>query len=520
MFGRDARRGATLIAAIAAALIAPPAATAQVPSSVAETFESVVSEPRYANSTWGWDVVDVATGESLYGRNANLGFVPGSIIKDYTAATVLDALGQDHRFRTPVHALGRVSDGVLRGDLALVGAGDFSFGLRNRPDDTLAFTDFDHNEAGIVPGVELVRGNPLAGVRELARAVRASGIRTVSGDVAVDNRLFRPFGGWPDGSIDSIWINENLIDIEVSPSSPGKRARVDWRPHTSAYRVVSRVETARAGGATELSVEAGDGGVVEVHGRIADDSGREFLKFQIPDAASFARTAFVEALERAGIEVKAPAVTANPTRLLPSRGDYPRGSRVAQFVSPPLSEYVKVVLKVSYNRGAGLFGCLVAVEAGSRDCSRAAGEMMDTITPLGVSPRSTYLFDPAGSVDEARTTPRDMTAFHRGVLGEPYGSALRAGLPVLGRDGSLATTLTESPAAGHVFAKTGTRGVTTPDDRILLLGQTLVGYISAESGRQLAFALMVNDVPLEGFEDILAIFNDQGTMAAALQQAY
>ncbi len=509
-----AAAGLGIVGAIASA---QPAAAA-VPASVTETFESITSDPRYANSTWGWDVVDVATGETVYQRNANLQFVPGSIIKDYTGASALDALGSDHRFRTPVHKRGRVRNGVLDGDLVLVGSGDFSFGLRNRPDDTLAYTDFDHNEAGTLPFAELVQGDPLAGVRQLARDVKQSGIRKVGGDVVIDNRLFSPFDGWPDGRIDSIWVNENLIDIKVFPTSQGERARVGWRPHTGAYRVVSKVTTKRPGAATELTVEDAGGGVIEVHGQIAADAGRQLQKFVIPDPARFARTAFVEALEDAGVRVDASSLGANRKRLLPERGDYPRGTQLAEFVSPPLSEYVKVVLKVSYNRGAQLLGCLVVVENGGRDCTDAAGRIMATVTPLGVSPASTFLFDPAGSVDDARTTPRDMSEFHRQVASRPYGPALEAGLPVLGRDGSLATTLPDSPAAGHVFAKTGTRATTTPDGRTLLLAQTLVGYISTESGRKLSYALMMNNLPLAQFGDVLDVFHDQGSMSAALQQ--
>ena len=185
------RWAATLTVSVTAGvLLAAQPAPAEVPASVTAAFDAVTGQARYANSTWGWDVVDMATGESLYRRNANEQFVPGSIIKDYAAAAVLQALGPDYRFRTPVHALGRVRRGVLRGDLALVGTGDFSFGLRNRPDDTLAFTDFDHNEAGTLPFAQQLEGvDPLAGVRQLARAVRRSGIRRVSGDVIVDNRL-------------------------------------------------------------------------------------------------------------------------------------------------------------------------------------------------------------------------------------------------------------------------------------------------------------------------------------------
>ena len=289
--------------------------------------------------------------------------------------------------------------------------GDFSFGLRNRPDDTLAYTDFDHNEAGTLPFAELVDGDPLAGVRQLAREVKQSGVRRVGGDVVVDNRLFSPYKDWPDGRIDSIWLNENLIDIEVFPTSEGKPARVEWRPHTGAYRVEGKVSTGRPGAENHLEVTDSGGGVVTVTGQIAADAGRQLEKFVIPNPARFARTAFIEALERAGVRVDASSQGANPKQLLPERGGYPSGKRLAEFVSPPLSEYVKVVLKVSYNRGAQLLGCLVVVENGGRNCKYAAGRTMATVAPLGVSRASTFLFDPAGSVDDARTTPHDMSEF-------------------------------------------------------------------------------------------------------------
>jgi PBP4 family serine-type D-alanyl-D-alanine carboxypeptidase len=517
MWGRDGIRVWILAVAFGAVLFAAQPADAAPPPSVTNTFDSIVSKPLYAHSTWGWSVRDTATGETLYESNPQLQFVPGSIIKSYVAAAVLQAYGSDHRFHTPVHRLGRVQDGVLEGDLALIGSGDFSFGLRNRRNDTLAYTDFDHNEAGVIPGVEWVKGDPLDGVQDLARQVRDAGIRRVTGDVIVDNRLFHPFTDWPDGRIDSIWVNENLIDIKVHPTSPGDEAKVEWRPHTAAFRVVNHVKTVPADEQSKINVDR-DGSVVKVNGQIAADSGAELDKFRIPDPASFARTAFVQALRHAGVEVDAPTVEDNRQGQLPEEGKYPDGSRVADFVSPPLSQYVKVVLKVSYNRGADLFGCLTAVAAGSRNCDDAAGLMRDTITPLGVSPKSTFLFDGAGSVDDAKTTPADMSAFYLNVAKQPYGGAIFAGLPVMGVNGSLATTLVDSPAAGHVFAKTGTRGTITPYEQTLLAAQNLVGYIDTVSGRRLAYSVMVNNVPLQQFTDVLTVFSDQGAMSAALQQ--
>jgi D-alanyl-D-alanine carboxypeptidase/D-alanyl-D-alanine-endopeptidase (penicillin-binding protein 4) len=91
----------------------------------------------------------------------------------------------------------------------------------------------------------------------------------------------------------------------------------------------------------------------------------------------------------------------------------------------------------------------------------------------------------------------------------------RAALPVLGVDGSLATTGSDLPARGHVFAKTGT---TVADGA--LKAQNLAGYIDAISGRQLAFALYVNDAgPIQSISDITEVFDDEAAITNAIYES-
>jgi D-alanyl-D-alanine carboxypeptidase/D-alanyl-D-alanine-endopeptidase (penicillin-binding protein 4) len=85
------RTGTLAIAVAIGLLIATQPAGAAVPASVSDTFDSILSKPLYAHSTWGWSVRDAATGETLYEHNSQLQFVPGSIIKSYSSAAVLDA---------------------------------------------------------------------------------------------------------------------------------------------------------------------------------------------------------------------------------------------------------------------------------------------------------------------------------------------------------------------------------------------------------------------------------------------
>ncbi|MBV9326247.1 MAG: hypothetical protein JO352_20990 [Chloroflexi bacterium] len=61
-----------------------------------------------------------------------------------------------------------------------------------------------------------------------------------------------------------------------------------------------------------------------------------------------------EALQRAGVKVRAPVVARKPTELLPSPDSDSAERRVAQFVSAPYAQYARLILKVSLNLGANL----------------------------------------------------------------------------------------------------------------------------------------------------------------------
>src|SRR5256886_13768102 len=70
-------------------------------------------------------------------------------------------------------------------------------------------------------------------------------------------------------------------------------------------------------------------------------------------------------------------------------------------------------------------------------------------------------------------------------------------LPILGKDGTLAKIQTNSPGAGHVFAKTGTFGSKDKLNGMMMLnGKGLAGYVITKDGKKLAFAAYVNHVSL------------------------
>ena len=530
------RLGARLIAVagIVFALVASTAnavgplspSTTPVPPSVAAVIARVEAKARYAHSTWGLLVADATTGQMLASQNAEQLFTPGSTLKLYSAAAVLHDYGAGYRFRTPVFRTGSVRHGVLSGNLVLVASGDFSFGLRDRPNGTQAYNSapqLDHADANGDPGPTLVpHSNPLAGVEQLARQVRAAGIRRVNGNVVIDDRLFNTYSGWPDGVMSPVGINENFLDVTATPTRSGQAARISYRPRTAAWHVRSTLKTAARGSAPSWQVTQTGPSEVTVSGTVPAGAGPLLQVFFIPNPAAFARTAFIEALRRAGVSVAARSVGPNPRNLLPRSRSYPASRRVALRVSAPLSQVVKVILKVSANRGADLLVCLVAVRHGQRNCLAGLEYLQTNAARLGSPPDTTFAFDGAGSDDRDRINPIAITTFLRRALLQPYGSALRAALPVVGVNGTLATLGRGTPSVGMIQAKPGNRVAFANPTLGIAGASNLVGYIDAKSGRTLVFANLIGNIPLSAppFPEVFSIFGDQQLINGAFQQAY
>ncbi len=253
-------------------------------------------------------------------------------------------------------------------------------------------------------------------------------------------------------------------------------------------------------------------------GQIAARSGPTLRVWEVDHPSDFARTAFIEALQRAGVTVSAPATGPNPVALLPLKGSYKPADRIGQHVSAKLSQYAKLILKVSYNRGADLMTCLAAAKLRSTNCLNGLDAEVKTATGLGVPATSMFVFDGAGSNDQGRTTPAALATLLRRVAKTSYGNTLFHALPILGRDGTLANVETKSPAAGHIQMKTGNRVVGTSDKHLIVLGNSLAGYAQTKHRRRVVFMIAVGNVPIPSIQAFLKVTSDQARMAVAIQQ--
>lgn len=514
------RAGACALALAAAVTLGAAGPAAGSPDDLSPDIRAIMAKPAYQHAQWGLLEIDESTGEVIHSQFPDQFFIPGSTAKVVSVSGTWHTLGTDHRFTTPVQAVGTRDGSVLDGNLVLVGQGDLTMGGRTAPDGSVSFTPIDHTYANDVPGATLTPENPLAGINGIADQIRRTGITEVRGDVAVDTRLFTSFEGL-DPTPTPLIVNDNVIDLLTTPTSPGQAARLDWRPQVAPYQVESTVRTVAAGGPTELAVSASpDGTRITLSGTIAADAPPTLRISPVQDPAAFGRTALIEALARAGVTVTAPPTGPNPTDLVPP--SYDGTQRVAAYVSPVYAEYARLILKVSHNLGANLGICLMAVAVGSHQCEDGFGPLNAFLRQAGIDPTQVQLLDGRGGNPVDRVTPRVENEILHYWQGTPDADRFREALPVLGVDGSLAFVCEgcpDCPGRGRVWAKPGTvAGFDAVNQRLAVGAQTMSGYLDAGHGRLHTVYLAVNGASAADIEGVVELIQDQSRILGLLQQ--
>jgi D-alanyl-D-alanine carboxypeptidase/D-alanyl-D-alanine-endopeptidase (penicillin-binding protein 4) len=490
-------------------------------------IRQITTRPVFKHSTVGVEVYDLTTKQVLVAMSGDKLFTSGSTTKVVTEGTALALLGADFRFHTCVYTTGSISpDGTLEGDVVLVASGDPNLSGRVEDDGTLDFTSFDHSYAGVLPG-KSVTGDPLQVLKQLAIAVYRSGVLRIHGKVMVDASLFPSDQMEPatHTTISPVVLNDNVIDVIArSSASAGDPVSIEISPELPYLKVISRVTTGDPESKPELRftsdiAEADGSHTVVLEGSVPAGRQKAQAAYKVKDPVLYATEGFREALRWAHIELDEP--TAEDTQSAASQADPKDRRMLAEHISPPFKEEVRLTLKVSQNLHAATTPYLVGaiVGHGSADAFAKGLELEKRfLTDAGLDAESVSQLDGEGGVGSA-FSPDFMVRYLAYISRQPYGQWFINSLPVLGRDGTLSEMLTDSPAAGHVHAKTGSYVVYNALDRgVMLLGKGLVGYVDAKSGHRLVFAAYVNLVPLHNMAEVAGVGEMLAEIASEIYQ--
>jgi D-alanyl-D-alanine carboxypeptidase/D-alanyl-D-alanine-endopeptidase (penicillin-binding protein 4) len=468
------------------------AARTNLPAGIA----AVVRTPAYAHSEFGIAVYDLDAHREIYNYNAGRYFLAASTTKLLTEGTTLSLLGPNYRFRTNVYRAGVLdTDGTLHGDLILLASGDPNLSGRMRPDGTLAFENEDHSyDSG--PDTKAVPGDPLAVLRDFAQQIAKYGIKRVTGRVIVDDTLYA--GGFPESGtgamVSPIMVNDNIVDVTVRPGEkPGDPVTFSVSPQTSYAKFVNRATTGAKGTDRRIFIQDGDSDgsgleTVTIKGSLPVGSPPILYAYDVPSPRRFAEIALDDELQRAGVDVQQSALDQRPDHANLAKY-YTADNVVATHLSAPLSQDVKVTLKVSDNLHADTMPYLWA----QGDLRHAFALERAFLARGGLNADEVVQNDGLGG--DAFIQPQFMVRYLAYLRTQPFFKTLHSSLPVLGVDGTLYNIEVHSPAAGKVFAKTGTWGSGDAlNHRGMITAKGLAGYMTTRSGRHVAFCFYLNNL--------------------------
>jgi D-alanyl-D-alanine carboxypeptidase/D-alanyl-D-alanine-endopeptidase (penicillin-binding protein 4) len=470
-------------AALAAVAFAVAAATVGISASIpnleignalVSDLDAIFNDPLLARALVGVRVDSLATGRTLYARDAGRLVMPASNMKLLTLALAAERLGWNFRYETRLEAGGPIRDGVLDGDLVVVGSGDPSIMSR----------DFA----------------PAAQFDEWASALREAGIRRVTGRIVGDDRAFGgdPLGaGWAWDYLDADYAagsgalnyNENVAVIRVWPGdAAGERARVDVTPPGHGFDVENDVQTTAAGSQASVTVSHAIGSPkLVIRGRIAAGGNVIIRATPVENPTRF----FVEALRLTrlsrGVSVAGGAWdrddVADPPkddgrRVLATRQSQPLSNLAGYFVKVSQNFYAEALLK-TVGRVAGGTG---APRPGTVAAARQAAR--ETFSAWGI-PNDAYVMNDGSGLSRYDYVTADTMATLLAHVwkDERLRGPFVAALPIAARDGTLSSRMRGTTLDSHVQAKTGT----------ISNVRALSGFLETKTGEKLVFSMIANN---------------------------
>ncbi|CAL9473406.1 D-alanyl-D-alanine carboxypeptidase [Nocardiopsis dassonvillei] len=429
-------------------------------------LDAILSDPSVADA--GVVVLDPATGEELYSRDADTPFVPASNMKLFTAAAALEVLGADRTFTTEAVVPAGYGRPRAVEDVYLVGGGD----------PTLTAADLD----------------------AMAAEVAASGVRVVKGDVVADDTRFDDErlvdDWWPEdepyaysAQISALTVahgerfDTGVTEVTVTAAARGEAPAVDLGVAEGYMELDNRAVTGAPGSGNTLSVDRPVGtNTIVVSGSLPEGAAPVAVLRTVDEPAALAGHMFEQALEEHGVTVRGGSEQGAVPEDLATRV-------VADHTSAELAEILVPFMKFSNNGHAEMLVKSIGLEtAGEGTWAAGRAGVAEAVAGLGVDTGGVVFHDGSGLSRTDRLTASAVTGLLTAARGADWYPVWSASLPVAGIadpfvGGTLRARMAGTAAQGVVTAKTGTMSGVSG----------LSGYVpGTDGGDGLVFSILNN----------------------------
>jgi D-alanyl-D-alanine carboxypeptidase/D-alanyl-D-alanine-endopeptidase (penicillin-binding protein 4) len=438
-----------------------------------EDISSILGRKVLRKASVSIAVADAQTGELIVARAVDEPRAPASNLKLLTSAAALQGLGADHHFETRLLARERPLDGVLAGDLVLVGSGDPCLRL-----DALDYLDLS-DPAG-----------------RLADLLVDGGLRDVQGALVLDDGLFDREWVHPDweradldrdyaAPVSALSLYGNCLTLVTDGRGSGSRPPLTLDPPVPGYTLDNRLRWGAA--KSKVTIHVGrpdDAGRLTVQGEIPrGTSPIEPVHVPVRDAPLLFGRALQGALAARGVKVRE-----GLARDAGAGATLEGAIELANFRTH-IDTALLLCNKESDNSVADHLLKALGAEVVDEGSFAGGGRAIERFLAqeVGTKTGGLHVADGSGLAPSNRVTARmlvdTLVAMNRSA--PPVRDVFLRSLAVAGEDGSLNARLEDAPYAGAVRAKSG----------FIRHVSALSGYLVARSGRVLAFSILFNDTP-------------------------
>jgi len=417
-----------------------------------------------ANASIGITVSDNRTNEKLIESKPQLSLVPASILKTITTATALEVFGPDFRFQTTLSYSGTVRNDTLFGDLKIMGGGDPTLGSKYFPD-----------------------SNPF--LEEWVKALQANHVKVITGNLILDATIYEPqmipntwiwedIGNYYGAGASGISIYDNLYEIHLKSESEADQP-------TQIIRIVPEIPNLELTNEVLSSDLNSDQAYVfgspeenrrVIRGTIPKNRSDFVVKASVPNPAAILASDFRKKLSGSGILVSG-ATKYEKGRTEPS-------IQLSVIQSPPLRDIIKVTNHESVNLFAEHFLKHLAFQKSGLGTTKDGCKFVVQFwEDKGLDMSGFFMNDGSGlSRFNAITASQIVSVLNYMRTKSAYSEDFYQSLPAAG-DGTLSKFSQQEFPNECLRAKSGS----------MTRVRSYAGYLTTISGRQLSFAIMLNN---------------------------
>ena len=400
------------------------------------------TDPNFQNAIIGILAVD-ENGNTIAEWNSNLPMLTASTMKTITTGVGLHALGKDFKYKTQVAYTGDIKDGILNGDIVIIGGGDPTLGSS----DTIAFS------------IDSIFGI-------WTSAIKALGVERIEGNVVVDDSYFERelmpdswswgnFGAYYGSAPSGLSFNENLLKFKLVPGkNVGDKVAVKAiYPQVPGLEIVNEMTTGEKGTGNRSAYYVQDMKcAVQYLGTVAVDKGAVYESNSNRFPHLSCGYQFREFLIENGIECLPEIIDAKYYDCDAQR------KVIAETYSPELWEIVTVTNRVSNNMFAETILKTIGKEltgVGSYDSSFVA--LKRVLVDMGVNTTGFTQEDGSGLSRQNYVSPKFFCNYYDKMQESGIFVEFFASLPMPGRPGTLKGVLKDADQKikDRIHAKSG-----------------------------------------------------------------